>query len=102
MTNYNLVLGVLSIFLLIAKIPMHLVRAFYPPLSAIISGSMMILFIVSARYQGGSDTSDPQHPQHGPPWYITKSCSVAAHKSNVGYCMQAKTLFAFSIMIVCV
>jgi hypothetical protein len=43
--------------------------------------------------------SDPEHPQPGPPWYISKSCSVAAHKSNIEYCAQAKSLFAISFIM---
>lgn len=43
--------------------------------------------------------SDPKHPQPGAPWYITKSCSVAAHASNIRYCEQAKSLFAISIIL---
>lgn len=99
MTNYNLVIGVLSTFLLIVKFPIHCMHLFYPPIAATIHGAIMILYIVSARYQAGSDMSDPSHPQPGPPWYISKSCSVAAHKSNIGYCEQAKSLFAVSVII---
>lgn len=43
--------------------------------------------------------SDPKHPQPGPPWYISKSCSVAAHESNIPYCEQAKSLFAVSVIL---
>lgn len=43
--------------------------------------------------------SDPSHPQPGAPWYIAKSCSVAARKSNIPYCMQAKALFAVTVII---
>ncbi|OQD74488.1 hypothetical protein PENDEC_c010G05417 [Penicillium decumbens] len=100
LTNYELVIGVLSIFLLIVKFPLHCMHLFYPPVAATIHGGGMILYMVSAAYQGGSDMSDPKHPQSGPPWYITKSCSVAAHKSNIGYCEQAKALFAISIVLI--
>jgi hypothetical protein len=99
MTNYNLVIGVLSVFLLIVKFPVHSMHLFFPPIGAFIQGSIMVLYIVSARFQASSDMSDPKHPQSGPPWYITKSCSVAAHKSNIGYCEQAKSLFAVTIVI---
>lgn len=100
MTNYNLVIGVVSTFLLIVKFPVHCMHLFFPPIGAFIHGAIMVLYIVSVRFQGGSDMSDPKHPQPGPPWYITKSCSVAVHKSNVGYCEQAKALFAVSIVMI--
>jgi hypothetical protein len=99
MTNYNLVIGVVSTFLLIVKFPVHCMHLFFPPIGAFVHGAIMVLYIVSVRFQGGSDMSDPKHPQPGRPWYITKSCSVAAHKSNVGYCEQAKALFAVSIVM---
>ncbi|KAJ5169789.1 uncharacterized protein N7500_002572 [Penicillium coprophilum] len=74
-TNYNLVLGVLSTFFLITKLPTHWMNLFYPP-------------------------SRSPHPQSGAPWYIAKNCSVAFRKSNVGYCMQAKALFAVTVIMI--
>ncbi|KAJ5086706.1 hypothetical protein NUU61_008013 [Penicillium alfredii] len=99
-TQYNLVLGVLSTFFLITKLPVHSMHLFYPPLAAIIHGSLIVLYIVSACYQAGSDNSDPKRPQPGAPWYITKNCSVAKRPSNIPYCMQAKALFAITVIII--
>ncbi|KAF4213080.1 hypothetical protein CNMCM8980_004280 [Aspergillus fumigatiaffinis] len=99
-TDYNLVLGVLSTFFLITKVPIHFLRLFYPPLSVIVHGGLVAVYIVSARYQAGSDMSDPAHPQPGAPWYITKKCTVAANKDNINYCRQSKALFAFTIIII--
>ncbi|KAJ5231036.1 hypothetical protein N7489_011744 [Penicillium chrysogenum] len=99
-TDYNLVMGVLSTFFLITKLPTHWMKLFYPPVAVAVHGSLVILYIVSAAYQAGSDTSDPRHPQPGAPWYIAKSCSVASKKSNIPYCMQAKALFAVTILMI--
>ncbi|KAI1933153.1 hypothetical protein LOZ65_000362 [Ophidiomyces ophidiicola] len=44
--------------------------------------------------------SDPKHPQPGAPWYITKNCKVAARPSNIGYCKQAKSGFACTIIMI--
>ena len=99
LTKYNLVLGVLSTFFLITKAPVHFLRIFYPPFSVFVHIGLTVLYIVSARFQGGSDMSDPKHPQPGAPWYITKSCSSAAHRDNIGYCNQAKALFAIIIIM---
>lgn len=98
--NFNLVIGVLSTFLLLTKLPVHVLRFFYPPLSAVIHGSLCILYITAACFQAGSDTTDSRHPQRGPPWYITKSCNVAYSRSNVGYCQQAKALFALTVIVI--
>lgn len=102
MTSYNLVLGVLSTFFIITKLPTHWMNLFYPPVAVVVHASLIILYIVSAVYQAGSDMSDPKHPQPGAPWYIAKSCSVAFKKSNVGYCMQAKALFAVTVVMMLV
>lgn len=101
-TDYNLVLSVLSTFFMITKAAVHVLRIWYPPLSVIVHAGLFALYIASAAYQAGSDTSDPKHPQRGPPWYITKQCSVASNPDNVGYCQQAKVLFAFTIIIIVV
>ncbi|KAL4896737.1 hypothetical protein BDV59DRAFT_112773 [Aspergillus ambiguus] len=101
-TNFNLVICVLSVFFLIVKAPVHVLRIWYPILSVVVHAGLLAIYIVSARGQAGSDMSDPKHPQPGPPWYITKSCSVAKHPGNVSYCKQAKALFAFTIVILVV
>lgn len=77
---------------------MFVLNVFYPPLSAVLHGALLALYIVSAIYQAGSDTSDPKHPQNGPPWYLTKNCNVARFPKNVGYCKQAKASFACTII----
>lgn len=98
LTRYNLVISVLSVFLLIVKFPVHCMHLLYPPFATLAHGAVFVLYIVSARFQGGSDMSDPKQPQPGPPWYITKSCSAAAPSAHIGYCQQAKALFAITII----
>ncbi|KAJ5902687.1 hypothetical protein N7495_003215 [Penicillium taxi] len=100
LTEYNLVLGVLALFFFIAKFPVHSMHLFHPPLAAIIHLGCFILFIISVRYQAGSDMSDSAHPQPGAPWYITKPCSVAHYSSNIGYCKQSKSLFGVNIVLI--
>jgi hypothetical protein len=56
------------------------------------------LYACAAAFQAGSDTTDSRHPQNGPPWYITKPCKVAYSPSNIGYCQQAKSLFAVTVI----
>ncbi|KAJ5109108.1 hypothetical protein N7456_005783 [Penicillium angulare] len=99
LTDFNLVIGVLSVFFLLVKIPLHSLHLLLPPVAATINGGSVVIYAFAARYQAGPDMSDPTHPQPGPPWYITKSCSVAASKSNIGFCMQAKSLFAVCIIL---
>lgn len=79
---------------------MYMLHVLPPIVSAILHAILMILYSIAVAYQASSDTSDPRHPQKGPAWYITKSCSVAHNKSLVGYCQQAKATFAcFAAML---
>jgi len=99
-TKYNLVISVLSTFILLTKsalVPLHVL---FPPLSLAIHGLEVGLYAYSLKGQVSPDTIDPQHPNFGPPWYITKSCSVAALKSNIGYCQQAKASFYVTVFMV--
>jgi hypothetical protein len=99
LTNYNLVISVLSMFFMLVKSIMYMVNVFPPILSVIVHCVLTALYAASVYYQASSDTSDPEHPQNGPPWYITKSCSVAHSESNIGYCQQAKAAFGASISL---
>ena len=86
-------------FFMLVKAIMYMVNVFPPILSAIVHAVLIALYAATVYYQASSDTSDPEHPQNGPPWYITKSCSVAHLESNVSYCKQAKAAFGASISI---
>jgi hypothetical protein len=83
-------------FIMLVKGVMYMLHVFPPILSLIVHAAILVLWAISVDYQASSDLSDPEHPQHGAPWYITKSCSVAHNKNNVHYCKQAKASFACS------
>ncbi|KAL1958193.1 hypothetical protein VTO42DRAFT_5048 [Malbranchea cinnamomea] len=101
-TSYNLVISVLSMFFLLVKSTLFILNLFYPPFSIIVHIALVVLYSVSAAYQGGKDMSDPEHPQPGPPWYITKNCNVASDPNNIGYCQQAKSAFACTIIAIAI
>lgn len=81
-------------FLMLVKGTMYMLHVLPPVVSAALHAVLIILYSVAVAFQASSDTSDPNHLQNGPPWYITKSCSVTRDKSLVGYCQQAKATFA--------
>lgn len=99
LTNYNLVISVLSMFFMLVKSIMYMVHVFPPILSVIVHCVLTALYAASVYYQASSDTSDPTRPQNGPAWYITKPCSVAHLESNIGYCQQAKAAFGATVSI---
>ncbi|PGH11627.1 hypothetical protein AJ79_04767 [Helicocarpus griseus UAMH5409] len=101
-TNFNLVISVLSLFFLICKAPMFILNVFYPPLSVFAHAVLLVLYAVSVAYQASPDMTDPEHPQPGAPWYITKNCNVTKHPSNYGYCQQAKSAFGCTVVMLAI
>jgi len=95
-TQFNLVVAVLSMFLLLTKVTLHTLHIFWPFLSLLVHGLLIGLFGYSLYGQTASDLSDPRYPQHGAPWYITKSCSVSSNYDIKGYCQQAKGSLAIT------
>lgn len=79
---------------------MFALHIWIPILSFIVHAACCALFAYSVSVQAMSDLSDPEHPQHGPPWFISKSCSVAHYEVNIPYCQQAKAAFAVTIILV--
>ncbi|KAL8814828.1 MAG: hypothetical protein Q9223_005982 [Gallowayella weberi] len=98
-TNFNVVIAVLSLFLLLCKGIMYICHVFHPIFSTPIHAALVALYAVSIHAQSASDMSDPDHPQPGAPWYITKSCGAPVKPSLQGYCKQAKGSFAVTIML---
>jgi Ca2+/Na+ antiporter len=96
-TNYNVVIVVLSMFLMLVKSIMYMLHVWPPVLSALVHAALIALYTVSVYYQASSDNSDPEHPSNGPVWYITKNCNVASNPKNVHYCTQAKAAFAATV-----
>jgi len=102
MTKFNLVISVLSMFILLVKsvlVPLHVL---YPILSFLMHALEVGLYAYSVYGQTAPDTIDPKHSNPGPPWYITKSCSVAALKSNTGFCQQAKGAFFVTVFMLAI
>lgn len=86
-------------FILLVKTTMYITHTWHPLLSAFVHAVLTALYAVSIHGQAGSDMSDPEHPQPGAPWYITRSCSVANTKTVQGFCQQAKGAFAVAVML---
>ncbi|PSK51613.1 hypothetical protein B9Z65_2880 [Elsinoe australis] len=98
-TTFNLVISILSTFLLLVKSVMFVMKTWVPLLSLIMHMILTGLYIFSTYAQLSSDKSDPTRIQDGPPWYITKSCDVVHDRSNYGYCRQAKASLAVAVVM---
>jgi len=104
-TKFNVFISVLSMFLLLIKGVMATMGIFYPVISASCHCVEMILWAYSIHAQTAPDTIDPEHINNGPPWFITKSCSVTKLQQDVGSCEQAKASFyaaVFTLALFCI
>ncbi|KAF2109650.1 hypothetical protein BDV96DRAFT_604541 [Lophiotrema nucula] len=101
-TQYNLVIGVLSMFFYLVKFTLYIMDVFYPILSLVLHLPLLAIWAYSLHVQTAADTIDPQQLNHGAPWYITKNCNVASTHTLKGYCEQAKSAFAVSVCMLAV
>jgi hypothetical protein len=86
-------------FFYLIKFTLWLLHVFYPILSLILHVALTALWAASLYIQTAPDTVDPEHQSKGAPWYITKNCNVVSDKRTQGYCMQAKSAFAVSVVM---
>lgn len=98
MTSFNVVISVLSMFILLVKTTMYVMHIFIPLISLLVHGLLVALYAVSVRNQSAADMSDPEHPSPGLPWYLSKGCSRASD-ANKGFCMQARASFAVACVM---
>ncbi|KAA6416364.1 MAG: hypothetical protein FRX48_01084 [Lasallia pustulata] len=98
-TDFNVVISVLSMFISIVKVVMFICDCWVPLLSFVIHAILAALYAISIHAQAAPDMSDPQHPQPGAPWYITKSCGPPVSARVHGYCQQAKGAFAVTVCL---
>ncbi|KAK8231650.1 hypothetical protein HDK77DRAFT_68212 [Phyllosticta capitalensis] len=99
LTSFNLVISVLQTFILICKATMLFVNTFYPMLSLLVHCFLLALYSYSAHGQTGHDTLDPRRQSTGLPWYIKESCDIASTSSLKGYCLQAKSCFVVTVLV---
>ncbi|EGO52166.1 hypothetical protein NEUTE1DRAFT_132895 [Neurospora tetrasperma FGSC 2508] len=96
LTDYNVAISVVSLFILLVKMIMIIMKFFYPILGLIVSLGLTVVYTVSVYGQAGPDYADPEHPSPVP-WYIAKSCSVARPFNAEKNCQIAKGAFAATI-----
>ena len=86
-------------FFWLIKSTMWLLKVFLPIFSLILHSALLSLWAYGLHIQTSPDTIDPEHQNKGAPWYITKSCSIVDNKQERAYCMQAKSSFAVTIIM---
>ncbi|KAI9807691.1 MAG: hypothetical protein M1825_005632 [Sarcosagium campestre] len=100
-TNYNVVVSVLSMFFLLIKSTLWVMHLFWPILSLLLHVVLTALWAFSVYGQAGPDYSDPAHPS-SIAWYVAKPCSVVHDKANTHGCQMAKASFAVTIIMLAI
>lgn len=98
-TDYNVVISVLSMFLMLVKAIMWLMHIFYPIMGVVVHGALVGLWGYSLWAQASPDHSNPEYSSLHAPWYIQKSCSVVHDPANEHYCNQAKGALAVTVVM---
>ncbi|KAK7985018.1 hypothetical protein PG996_005742 [Apiospora saccharicola] len=98
LTNFNVAISVISLFVLITKMIGVIMHLWYPILALVFNISLVALYAASTYGQAGPDYADPAKPSPAA-WYIAKSCSVVANESIQKSCNLAKGTFAATIIM---
>ena len=101
LTDFNVAISVLSLFVLLAKMIALIMHVFFPIFGLIMSVAMVALYTVSVYGQCGPDYADKRYPSPVA-WYIAKSCQYAATNNAVGDCLMAKGSFASTVLMLTV
>lgn len=99
LVQFNIVISVFSMFILLVKSTMYILHTWIPLISVFVHILEVSLYAVSVKNQSSPDMSDPDHPSPGLPWYLSKGCKYA-ESGNYGYCMQARAAFAVTCVMV--
>ncbi|KAI1105716.1 hypothetical protein F4804DRAFT_303317 [Jackrogersella minutella] len=97
-TNFNVAISVLSLFLLLTKLIAFIMHVWFPIIAMVINVSLIALYATSIAGQAGPDYLDPSHPSRIA-WYVAKPCTVAANQSVQSNCRLAKGAFAASCIM---
>ncbi|KAI4595758.1 hypothetical protein KJ359_006394 [Pestalotiopsis sp. 9143b] len=101
LTNFNVAISVLSLFMMIAKMIAIIMHCFYPIVGLIVNIALTALYTTSVYGQMGPDYADSHHPSPIA-WYIAKPCTVAANQSIQKSCRTAKGTYAATVIFLAV
>jgi len=98
LTNFNVAISIVSLFVLLGKLIMVIMKVYYPILALVIGLCQTALYAVSVYGQMGPDYLDPEHPS-SIAWYIRESCDVAKAYGVGKHCAMAKGTLAVTVFM---
>ncbi|KAL2184640.1 hypothetical protein L209DRAFT_745560 [Thermothelomyces heterothallicus CBS 203.75] len=101
LTNYNVAISVLSLFILLAKMIATIMKVFYPIFGTIISLVLVVLYTVSIYGQAGPDYADPRYPSPTP-WHLRIGCSLAEPYGAAKTCRMVQATLGVTVYLLTV
>ena len=98
LTNFNVAISVVSLFILLAKMILFIMKVWYPLIGVCFNTGLVAIFAVSVYGQMGPDYADARYPSPIA-WYIAKGCSYARAEKAERSCMLAKGSFAVTVFM---
>ena len=98
MTNFNVAIAVVNLFVLLVKMISLIMNVCYPIVTLFVNTGLVALWAASVGGQAGPDYADPQRPSPVP-WYLSKSCKYAKPWKMLGSCYMAKGTFAITVLM---
>ncbi|KAG5999863.1 hypothetical protein E4U54_001640 [Claviceps lovelessii] len=99
LTDFNVVISVMSLFFLLAKLIAFIMKIWYPVLATFINCGMVALYTVSTYGQIGPDYADARYPAPAA-WYFRQGCDLAKHYNKYRTCQVAQaSLFVTLYML---
>jgi hypothetical protein len=96
LTNFNVAISILALFILLAKMIATIMKVYYPIFGTLVGLCMTALFTVSVYGQAGPDYADSRYPSPVA-WYIRYGCDIAAPYNAAKSCQMAKGTFAVTV-----
>ncbi|EEY21113.1 conserved hypothetical protein [Verticillium alfalfae VaMs.102] len=102
LTDFNVALTLVSLFSLIVRMVLFIMKVYYPLVALIFNIILTALWTTSMYGQMGPDHADPERPSNIA-WYITRSCAPAGGRHNAEKsCRLAKASFAVTVLMLAV
>ncbi|TLD26603.1 hypothetical protein PspLS_04429 [Pyricularia sp. CBS 133598] len=101
LTEFNVVISVISLFFLLAKMIGFIMKIYYPVIAVGCNIIMTAFYAVSVYGQAGPDYLDPRYPSPVP-WYLRRSCDVAEGYGAGKTCMIIQGTFAATVIMLCI
>jgi hypothetical protein len=96
LTNFNVAISVVSLFILLAKMIATIMKVFYPIFGTIIGLSLTALYTVSVYGQAGPDYADPRYPSPTP-WHLRLGCKLAEAYGAGKTCQMVQATLAMTV-----